>query len=824
MHVETLKFYLSTTDPSEADCFPRTRILGTRTTPESPFRPGTSGISGSRCLAMGLLALTFLSIAFITCVKGTRALAATLPLGKYYVANSGNDSSSGTSSGTPWQTLAKLNSESLAPGSSVYLECASVFRESLLIGSAGTASSPIGYGTYGNCTGTNLPLISGADLLTSWTTVQEPTFSVYYASEPNAPAVVFEDNHRLLVATAYATMPAGSFYYNTSLKRVYVRMVERNSPTVHVVEASVRQNAVVIEGVSYINITNIEADKAMQNDIEAWGTLNNVTLTGTVTNYSYGNGIWFTAALGQAQNNVLIQNCTASYNGETGVMKGNYGNNFIVQGCKATYNAFDQQYAYTGGIRIVSDGLSASNRPTNSGLIGNTAAFNGINPDTGANEFTQSGQQGTGIWCDTCGDGSFLTGNLAYNNTQDGIQLENSGATGSRSMSYNVAYNNGWAGVGHSRSSHNDIISNNTAYNNPYNCYFSGQYGGGDTTIGMVDNIYENNICASQVIGKYGVTFVAQFGAENNKLGQGSGNIFRNNSFGVASAATGIFAIYGSGNDVSSYAVLDTDYGSSMHSMEEDPLLTSPATGNFALEASSPAIKAGWYGAELGAIPYVANSSALPEPSFPAGFAASQTLMTLNGGAVLNGTRIRLTDGKGNEARSAFFAYPVNIEKFSTSFQFQITQPAADGLTFTIQGAGPTAVGGQVGSLGYLGIPDGVAVKFDLYSNVGEGSDSTGLYIGSAAPTVPDVSLSATGINLHSGDVFNVQFTYSGSTLIAVITDTVTKASATQTYTVDIPAAVGGETAYVGFTAGTGGETSVQDILSWSYLANDPDL
>jgi hypothetical protein len=799
MYVETLERSLSSTAPYLVHGFSKTLILASRKTVH-PRHNGTSGIFGRQ----QYLVMAFLALAFLSTAIPAAAHAAT-----YYVANSGNNSSSGTSPNTPWQTLAKLNAVSLAPGSSVYLQCGSAFRESLLIEYPGAAGAPISYGTYGDCTGTNLPLISGADLLTSWTTVQEPTFSVYYASEPNAPSVVFEDNHRLLVATAYATMPPGSFYYDSVHHRVYVRTIERNSPIYHVVEASVRPNAVVIEGVSYINITNIEADKATQNDVEAWGSLSNVTLTGTVTNYSYGSGIWFTAALGQAQNNVLIRNCTASYNGETGVMKGNYGNNFIVQGCTAAYNAFDQQYLFTGGIRIVSDGLSDSNRATNSGIIGSVAAFNGINPDTGANEFTKSGQQGTGIWCDTCGDGSFLTGNLAYNNTQDGVQLENGGATGSRSMTYNVAYNNGWAGVAHSRSSHNDIISNNTAYNNPYNCFFTGEYGGGDTTIGMVNNTYENNICASQVIGKYGYTFIAQFGAENNKLGQGSGNIYRNNSLGVASAATGIFAAWGSGNNVTSYAVLDADYGSSMHSMELNPMLTSPATANFVLEAGSPAIKAGWYGADLGAIPYVANSSDPPQPSFPAGFAASQTLMTLNGGASLNGTRLRLTDGKDDEARSAFFAYPVNIEKFSTSFQFQITEPAADGFTFTIQGAGPTAVGGLGGSLGYLGIPEGVAVKFDLYSNAGEGPDSTGLYIGNSPPTVPDVNLTATGINLHSGDIFNVQLTYSGSTLIVVITDTVTKASATQTYTADIPAAVGSETAYVGFTAGTGGETSV---------------
>jgi len=123
-----------------------------------------------------------------------------------------------------------------------------------------------------------------------------------------------------------------------------------------------------------------------------------------------------------------------------------------------------------------------------------------------------------------------------------------------------------------------------------------------------------------------------------------------------------------------------------------------------------------------------------PAPNYAAGFAPGA--LTLNGGAVFNGTRLRLTDGNVNEARSAFFTAPVNVQQFTTSFDFQLTNPAADGFTFTIQGNGPTALGQVGGGLGYAGIPNSVAVKFDLYSNQGEGPDSTGLYVDGAVPTI----------------------------------------------------------------------------------------
>ncbi len=77
---------------------------------------------------------------------------------------------------------------------------------------------------------------------------------------------------------------------------------------------------------------------------------------------------------------------------------------------------------------------------------------------------------------------------------------------------------NGFAGIEHSRSSHNDIIANNTSYDNQYNCYFSGLFGGGDTTIGMVDNVYENNICASKVSTEYGLAMAAELARTTNQV------------------------------------------------------------------------------------------------------------------------------------------------------------------------------------------------------------------------------------------------------------------------------------------------------------------
>jgi Malectin domain/Legume lectin domain/Fibronectin type III domain len=214
-----------------------------------------------------------------------------------------------------------------------------------------------------------------------------------------------------------------------------------------------------------------------------------------------------------------------------------------------------------------------------------------------------------------------------------------------------------------------------------------------------------------------------------------------------------------------------------------------------------------------------------PTLDFASGFAGSSGVLTYNGSATIHGTSAQLTDGGKYEAGSVFSTNAVDVSRFSNQFTFQLTNANADGFTFTIQGNGPTALGPAGGGLGYgpdtpghpPGIPSSLAVKFDLYNNAGEGTDSTGEYTDGASPTVPAIDLSNSGIDLHSGEVFQVTMTYDGTTLDVTITDTSTQASTTQSYAVNIPQVIGSDTGYVGFTGGTGAQTAVQDILTWSY-------
>src|SRR3984893_12549259 len=206
--------------------------------------------------------------------------------------------------------------------------------------------------------------------------------------------------------------------------------------------------------------------------------------------------------------------------------------------------------------------------------------------------------------------------------------------------------------------------------------------------------------------------------------------------------------------------------------------------------------------------------------------------MVMNGKAQLIGSVLELTDGNQFEASSAWYATPVNIQNFVTDFTFQVTPgTTADGFTFALQNApnSTAALGVAGGPLGYGvdtatttgGIPKSVAVKFDLYDNFGEGIDSTGLYINGASPTTPFVDMTGSGIDLHSGHVFAVNMVYGSGSLTMTITDTVTSAVFSHTWTIDIPSTLGppatpATTGYVGFTGGSGGITATQNILTWT--------
>ena len=109
-------------------------------------------------------------------------------------------------------------------------------------------------------------------------------------------------------------------------------------------------------------------------------------------------------------------------------------------------------------------------------------------------------------------------------------------------------------------------------------------------------------------------------------------------------------------------------------------------------------------------------------------------------------------------------------------------------------------------------------MKFDTWENV----STTGLYLNGAYPgddDTPDaIDMLSSGIDLHTGHIFNVSITYDGATIChETVVDAVNGATFSHDYSVDLVATSGGIHAYVGFTGSTGsGNTSTQEILTWT--------
>jgi hypothetical protein len=220
----------------------------------------------------------------------------------------------------------------------------------------------------------------------------------------------------------------------------------------------------------------------------------------------------------------------------------------------------------------------------------------------------------------------------------------------------------------------------------------------------------------------------------------------------------------------------------------------------------------------------------------PTGGFANATDLTTNGSAFVGGNVVELTSAV-DQAGSSFSNNRMAIARFNTSFRVRLhegTQPDyADGFTFVLQANAPTALGQAGGGIGYQGITNSVAIKFDTFDNEGETGNSTGLFYGGDRPSVPhsgfpgevNVPLDPNQVNLRSQSMKTVTLSYDGSTLHETIVDADHPSTPfTHDYTANLMQLIGSDTAYVGFTGGSGSGTfyELEDILSWSFTSQAP--
>jgi len=180
---------------------------------------------------------------------------------------------------------------------------------------------------------------------------------------------------------------------------------------------------------------------------------------------------------------------------------------------------------------------------------------------------------------------------------------------------------------------------------------------------------------------------------------------------------------------------------------------------------------------------------------------------------------------------------------FETTFQFQLTRQGglghgADGFAFVIQNAGPSALGGRGSAGGFAvedpaydkkqtAIPWSVAVFFDTYRN-GDEHDPSGNYIsfctyGRPAEMLwPATRLAFTPrlrIRLKDRQVHTARILFQPPVLSVFIDGSPAPALRA---VVDLSIVVDSQgSAWLGFTASTGGGYENHAILSWSFASAD---
>lgn len=203
------------------------------------------------------------------------------------------------------------------------------------------------------------------------------------------------------------------------------------------------------------------------------------------------------------------------------------------------------------------------------------------------------------------------------------------------------------------------------------------------------------------------------------------------------------------------------------------------------------------------------------------------TAYTTVGDAVLagNGLHVDLTQPVTNQAGALWAAAQQDISgDFTISFRFGIFNgPGADGMALVIQAVGPNQLTtGQGGFLGYNGIVGALAVELDMYNNSTFG-DLDGNHIsihrngdvmatGEIATTsnlapMADGMVHTVTIQQLAG-MFSVSF--DGTVVLSTLLSPATE--------------VGASTAYIGFTAATGGLFHRHRVLDLSFTSGNPPV
>lgn len=187
------------------------------------------------------------------------ALIATHPTlaATYYVdATSGNDSSAGTSEGTAWQTISKVNSESFNPGDQILFKRGELWREMLDPPSSGNTTHRISFDAYGSG---EKPMMIGSDIITGWTL---NTTNIWQANITGSVYGMFFDNTTGKEEDDFSNLD-NERDWNYTDGKVFIYSSTDPTNTYTEIEAATRYYAIYSQSENYLEFKNIRIEKAV---------------------------------------------------------------------------------------------------------------------------------------------------------------------------------------------------------------------------------------------------------------------------------------------------------------------------------------------------------------------------------------------------------------------------------------------------------------------------------------------------------------------------------------------------------------------------------
>jgi adhesin/invasin len=248
--------------------------------------------------------------------------------------------------------------------------------------------------------------------------------------------------------------------------------------------------------------------------------------------------------------------------------------------------------------------------------------------------------------------------------------------------------------------------------------------------------------------------------------------------------------------------------------------VSDEAPGSFTVSASAP-------GSAVVTFPVTTVAPPTPPISYPQ-FTAGDPTLTLDGAASVQSNSLLLGNSSANQAAALWLATPQYVSTgFSASLQFQIASPS-EGIAFVIQNSSANALGGIGENLGFGGISNSLAVKFDTHQDLDLGEpaiENVGIFTRLDQPNSAnwaDNLASSTAPVVMDDNTVHTAFLYydppSGTLVVTVDGKTAALANVSSFFsdTTALPNGV----AWVGLTSAAGNGFNPPHVLTFSFTSN----